>query len=131
MSEQIIGRPIWRVVFDYGKLQFESAAPDVEDRYSRTFDIFIDPDTARLLTIVSRWPQGVARIPPEPDAASVTEQLRGGGDERYYEFPEEAPPISFLMALDALFRLGDPVLNTAQIKARTLCGPGWARIRAW
>lgn len=115
LSEQIIARPVWHVVISNWNLELKSAAPDVKDSYTRTFDAFVDPLNGRLLKVVSRWPEGVPRIPPEPGAGSYTKQMRRSGLERYHALPEEDPPISFLDALDGIFKGGRNPLLAEQI----------------
>jgi len=115
LSEQIIARPVWHVVMSNWRLELKSAPPDAKDSYARTFDIFLDPLNGHLLKIVSRWPEGVARIPPEPGAASYAKQMRQSGAERYHALPEEDPPISFLDALEIMFKDGENLLSTEQI----------------
>ncbi|HUU82301.1 MAG TPA: hypothetical protein VM243_02250 [Phycisphaerae bacterium] len=115
LSDQIIERPIWHVVLGDWNLKLKSAPPGAEDLYLRTFDVFVDPQGGQLLKIVSRWPKGVARIPREPGAKSVTQQLRRAGHERYHAFPDEAPRITFLEALDAMTKGGENPLAAKQI----------------
>lgn len=111
LSADIIGRPIWHVVIRNWKIELKSAPPDVTDSYARTFDIFVDPQNGRLLKTVSRWPDGVPPIPPEPGASSYTDQMRRSGDEKYHGFPQWKPVISFVDALDGIFKGGrNPLL---------------------
>jgi hypothetical protein len=110
LSGQVTGRPVWHVVISNWKLHLKSAPPDVKDVYTRVFDIFLGAEEGHLLKIVSRWPQGVPRIPPEPGPASYTDQVRRSGKGKYHGFPKEDPPIKFLDALDSIFReAGDPL----------------------
>lgn len=115
LSEQIIARPVWHVVISNWRLELKSAPPDVKDSYARTFDIFLDPLNGHLLKVVSRWPEGVRRIAPEPGADSYTKQMRRSGEERYHALPEEDPPISFLDALDGMFKGGENSLLAEQM----------------
>lgn len=115
LSNQIIARAVWHVVISNWRLELKSAPPDVKDSYARTFDIFLDPLNGHLLRIVSRWPEGVPRIAPEPGAESYTTQMRQSGQERYHALPEEDPPISFLDALDGMFQGGQIPLLEEQL----------------
>lgn len=125
LSGQVIGRPVWHVVISDWKLQLKSVPPDVEDLYARTFDIFLGAEDGRLFKIVSRWPEGVPRIPPEPGPASYTNQMRLSGIERYYGFPDESPPVKFLDALDTVLRDGGNTLGAEQIVGQYVI---WSRM---
>ncbi|MCH8881838.1 MAG: hypothetical protein IID34_18380, partial [Planctomycetes bacterium] len=71
-----------------------------------------------MLKIESRWPDGEPPIPPEPDAATATNQFWRSGNEVYHAFPVEPPPISFVEALDGLAKgIGNPLI-AKQIKAQ-------------
>jgi len=100
LHDQIAGRPIWHVVITDWKLQLKSAPADEEDPYSRVFDVFIDPTDGKLLKAVSRWPDGVPPIAPEPSAQSAEEQIPRSDQERYHGFPDAPPRIDLLHALD-------------------------------
>jgi hypothetical protein len=115
LSEQFIARPLWHVVISNWRLELKSAPPDVKDSYARTFDIFLDPLNGHLLKIVSRWPEGIPRIAPEPGADSYTMQMRQSGQERYHALPEEDPPISFLDVLDRMYKGGQIPLLEEQL----------------
>ncbi len=115
LSGQVIGRPVWHVVISDWRLQLKSAPPDVEDLYARTFDVFLGAEDGHLLKIVSRWPEGVPPIAPEPGPASYTDQIRRAGVERYHGFPDEEPQIKFLDALDAVLKDGGNTLGAEQI----------------
>lgn len=125
LSGQVIGRPVWHVVISDWKLQLKSAPPEVKDSYARTFDIFLGAEDGRLLKIVSRWPEGVPPIPPEPGPASYTDQMRRSGDEKYHGFPEEDPLINFLDALDTIFKGGRNPLRAEQIVGQYVI---WSRM---
>ena len=125
LSEQIIARPVWHVVISNWNLELKSAAPDVKDSYTRTFDTFVDPLNGHLLKLVSRWPEGVRRIPAEPGAGSYTKQMRRSGYERYHALPEEDPPISFLDALDGILQGGGNPLIAKQIVGQYVV---WSRM---
>lgn len=121
LHDQIVGRPIWQLVIVDWKLELKSAAADAEDACARTFDIFLDPRDGRLLKILSRWPKGVPPIAPQPPADSAEVQMNSAGLEKYHGFPKEKPRVSFLEALDVVYKdggLGNPlVASTKQIRA--------------
>jgi hypothetical protein len=114
LSEIITGRPIWHIVIKDWKIELKSF-PEREDSYVRTFDVFLDPQTGQLLKIVSRWPDGVPPIPPEPGAASYTDQMKRAGNERYHGFPAELPSATFVDALDGVLTGGGNLLGCQQI----------------
>lgn len=119
LHDSLIGRPIWKVVITKWRLHLRSVAPGETDSYERTFDIWVDPENGNLLKIVSRWPKGVPRIAPQPAAEFAEEQMENAGLERYHSFPRTKPSISFLEALDIVFKdggLGSP-LAAKQISA--------------
>jgi hypothetical protein len=106
LSDQIVGRTIWKVVVESGRLQLESALPGFEDAFERVFDVLVDPENGIILKIVSRWPDGIPEIAPEPPSWSAEEQMRRSGLEVYHGFPAEKPKISFLEALDIVLTQG-------------------------
>ena len=106
MSGQIVDRPIWHVVIADWKLQLKSAPADAVDRYTRTFDILLEPKDGKLLKILSRWPKGAPPIAPQPAADSAAVQMKNAGLERYHAFPKTEPSISFLEALDVVLNDG-------------------------
>ena len=118
LSEQIVGRQVWHVIIRKWKLRLDSAMPGFEDSYERTFDVLLDPEDGNILKIVSRWPEGIAEIAPEPSASSAELQMRGAGLEKYHSFPKTKPSISFLQALDVTLKegFGNP-LQAKQIVA--------------
>jgi len=112
LHDQIVGRPIWRVVIADWKLELKSAPPDEQDQYSRLFDVFIDPKNAHLLKVISRWPEGVPVIAPEPSPGSAEDQMSRSDSERYVGFPDAPPRVDLLRALDILRKDGvaEPLL---------------------
>lgn len=125
LSDQIIWRPIWHVVIGDWKLPLDSAPPQMEDSYPRTFDMYIDPRNGQLLKIISRWPEGVPAIPPEPGADAFTERMVRSGNQIYHGFPENDPAISFLAALDGLLAGGENPLLVEQIIGQYVM---WSRL---
>jgi hypothetical protein len=114
LNDEIVGRPIWHVVIADWKLQLKSAPPDAEDTYARTFDVLLDPRDGKLLKILSRWPKGVPPIAPQPPADSAEVQMHNAGLEKYHGFPEAKPTLSFLVALDVVYKdggLGNPLVS--------------------
>jgi hypothetical protein len=106
LHAQIEGRPIWKVVIAGWMLDLKSGGPDEHDRFARTFDVFIDPIDGKLLKAVSRWPEGVPPIAPQPSAQSAEEQMPRSDDERYHGFPDPPPLIDLVHALDIVQRDG-------------------------
>jgi hypothetical protein len=106
LHSQIEGRPIWQVVITGWQLDLKSAGPDEHDRFARVFDVFIDPTDGKLLKAVSRWPENVPTIAPQPSARSAEEQMPRSDDERYHGFPDPPPLIDLVRALDIVQRDG-------------------------
>jgi hypothetical protein len=119
LSAKVVGRPIWQVVVADWRLELPSASRGPQDGRRLTFDMFIDPETGGLLKLVSRWPEGVPAIAPEPTARVAEEQMRRAGLEEYTGFPQSKPPVDFLRALDVVYKegVGDPLV-AEQIVAR-------------
>jgi len=117
LSKKLIGKPFWHVVLPNRKLELPSSPENYKDRYSRTFDVLLNPIDGRVIKLKSRWPEGVPQIDPEPDAASATEQLGRAGNEVYHGFPNEDPHVSFIDAVDAIQRGGDGPLTAKQVSA--------------
>ena len=125
LSGELIGRPVWHVVISGWKLKLKSARPEAEDSFGRTFDVFLRAEDGRFLKIVSRWPEGVPPVPPEPGPASYTDQMRRAGNEKYYAFPEGEPPISMLEALECVAKTGRHPLRAEQIVGQYVV---WSRM---
>ena len=106
LSEQIVGRPLWQVVINNWKVELPSAASGFEDSFDRTFDVLVDAANGQILKIASRWPEGVPEISPEPPAWSAEDQMQRTGFEKYHGFPQDDPSLTFLEALDVVFREG-------------------------
>jgi hypothetical protein len=108
LHDQVVGRPLWHVVIADWKLELKSAAPGEHDQFARVFDVFLDPRDGKLLKAVSRWPENVPPIAPQPSARSAEEQMPRSDDERYHGFPDPPPLIDLLHALDIVQRDGSP-----------------------
>jgi hypothetical protein len=117
LHDRIEGRPIWDVVIADWRLKLESAPTNSRDQYSRVFDIFIDPTDGKLLKAVSRWPEGVPAVAPEPSAQSAEEQMPRSGREKYLGFPDGQARVTLLRALDIVMAEGDNPLIAKQILA--------------
>jgi hypothetical protein len=115
LSKKLLGKPLWHVVLPDRKLELPSSPENYHDRYSRTFDVLLNPIDGRVIKLKSRWPEGVPQIDPEPDGASATEQLARSGNEVYHGFPNEDPHVSFIDAVDSIQRGGDGPLTAKQI----------------
>ncbi|UCC31794.1 MAG: hypothetical protein JSU86_05855 [Phycisphaerales bacterium] len=118
LSKQLIDSPLWQVVVRDWSLKLKSAPTDAKDEYVRTVDVFLDPQKGHLLKMRSRWPVNEPRIAPEPSAAVAEDQFRAGSDERYHGFPDDAPKITFLDALDGMYRGGVSAFGAKQIVAQ-------------
>ena len=103
LSHELVGRPLWQVEvrLDLGL----NSAPTAE-MSPRVFDVLVDPVDGRLLKIISRWPAGVPMTAPMPSAPFAEQCLRRSGQERYLEFPLAPPRVSFLDALDIVYKKG-------------------------
>jgi len=111
LHKDVTGTLCWMVEFDNVSLVLPSAEKGFTDVYSRTFFVFLDAATGRLLKITSQRP-GAKTIPyPEPGVASAERQFRQSSEE-YLSFPKERPRMSFLSALDAIVAggMGSPFL---------------------
>lgn len=124
LEKSLPSRAVWHVVFDECRVAVPFLLPGATDEYSRTFDVFLDPQNGALLKAESRWPEGVAQIPPEPGAAAVAEQMRRSGREKYHSFVPHPPPIHLSKALEGVVRGGGNPLVAKQIKAQYVM---WSR----
>ena len=106
LQAQINGKKdMWSVKIKDVRLQFESAKPKYQDKYLRTFEVLIDPNTGHLLTITSTCDINDPNMLPEPPA-NVAEAILRKGKEIYHDFPIEPPHVSFIDALSALHAQG-------------------------
>lgn len=127
LSNKIINRPVWQVTVDGWRVSYRSL-PDVEDRFVRTLDVFVDPVNARFLKLETRWPKGERPIAPQPSAESATEQMRRHGNEVYHGFPKDPPKFSFFDVLDSVPRCGGNATEARQIIAHYIM---WSRVGEW
>lgn len=114
LHDAIVNRPVWWATTEVFSLALSSTPDGWHDKYSRTLDVYLDPESGRLLKVSTRWPDGEKEIAPEPDAANAAWQLQGTR-EMYHGIPEEDPPISFLEAIDVIQRNGGNPLVAKQI----------------
>lgn len=113
LHAQINGKKgVWRVEIKNVRLKLESAVSEFKDRYVRSFDVLIDPNTGHLLKITSAFDGNDPNMLPEPPAIVAEAQIKNHGNEIYHGFPLEPPKISLLQALDAILRegVGSPFL---------------------
>lgn len=111
LRAEIVGRPLWRVAVSQWKLDLKQGSGGVRDRYSRTFDVYLDAASGQTLRVRSRWPKGEPVMPPSVNSATATEQLRRSSRQIYHGFPSEDPEVSFLQALESIGREGwDPTV---------------------
>ncbi|NIP25051.1 MAG: hypothetical protein GWN67_14770 [Phycisphaerae bacterium] len=112
LHRQINGKKnVWRIKIKNVRLKLKSAIPGFKDRYLRTFEVLIDPNTGHLLRITSTCDVNDPNMLPEPPAKEAEIQLMRMG-EIYHGFPAEPPKINFLDALDAVLSkgIGSPFL---------------------
>lgn len=117
LQAQVVGRPLWRIEVHGWRIELKSSPPGFTDRYARTFDIYLDPETGHPVRIESRWPASQPAMRPPPSAASAAEQMQRAGQEQYHGFPEQAPEVSFVQALDSVQRIGGNPMIAKQIVA--------------
>lgn len=113
LHSEFIRRATRCLRFDNVSLRLPSA-PTLVDSYARTLNVYLDPSTGQLLKVATTWPATEPPIAPELDPEVATEQLRLV-QEIYHGFPEDAPPISFLEALDIVKNYGGNPLAAKQI----------------
>lgn len=107
LRNQINGKQdVWVQEIKNVRLKLKSTAPGYNDKYNRTFTVFIDSNGGTLLKITSKFDEYDPNLLPEPNAFSAEKQLRGRG-EFYLGFPKEPPKISFFDAMDVC--VGNPV----------------------
>lgn len=108
---QLIGRRVWRVLFENVSLQLKSAVPGFQDGYRREFTVLIDRDTGQLLSVTSLFDGDAPEMRPQPSGEAAEEQLRAE-DEIYHGLPPDEPQINFLDALDIVLSkgIGSPFL---------------------
>ena len=98
LADKLNGRDVWMVTVPDWSVELKSA-PAKKDSYRRTLDMIIEPATGGVVKVRTRWPENVPepKDTVEPDARTAEEQIL---PERYHGFPVQAPPLSFLEALD-------------------------------
>jgi len=97
LGQDIAGETAWEVHVDGVRIR----PPDstIENAVIRKLAVMMCPSTGHVMKI--RGPV-VAVIPPGPPAADELAQMQGVG-ESFSGFPESAPKITFLQALDKAF----------------------------
>ena len=109
LHAQINGKKgVWLVEIKNVRLKLKSAAPGFKDKYVRTFQVFVDPNTGHLLKITSTFDGNDPNMLPEPPAAVAEAQMKNSGDETYHGFPNEPPKVSLLDALNEV-TVGNPL----------------------
>jgi hypothetical protein len=109
LHRQINGRKnIWRAEFKNVRLKLKSTVRGFKDRYVRTFEVLIDPNTGHLLRIKSSCDVNDPDMLPEPPACHAEKQIKKHG-EIYHGFPNEPPKANLLDALDGV-GIGSPLL---------------------
>jgi hypothetical protein len=106
---------VWCVQLRNVRLAGNATPPPLQDKYVRTFNVFVDPNTGHLLKITSKSAGRDPNMVPEPPAQVAEEQIRTLLAESYLGFPNEPPNVSLLDALGAGL-LGDP-LSAKEIDA--------------
>ena len=98
LADKIKGRKLWMVTVPDWSVELKSA-PDEKDLYRRTLDAVLDPTTGQILKVKTRWPENVPEPEDtiEPDAKTAESHIL---PEKYYGYPSEPPPISFMEALE-------------------------------
>jgi hypothetical protein len=112
LHRQIHGKKgAWSVKIKDVRLKLKSAIPGYKDKYLRTFEVLIDPNTGHLLRITSTCDVNDPNMLPEPPA-EVAEAIMKKRNEIYHGFPPDPPKINFLDALDAVGTkgIGSPFL---------------------
>jgi len=117
LAAQVVKKALWRVELKGPGLQLASSPPGFQDRYERTWDIYLDPVAGNLVRIETQWPSGQPRMEDELDADQAAAQMSASGNEKYWSFPAEAPQITLIDALDAMQRGGGNPLIAKQIIA--------------
>ena len=112
LREKIEGKNnVWLVEINNVKLKLKSAVPGFNDRYTRNFNVLLDPNTGNLLKITSKYEGYDPNMRPEPNAIDAEIQL-SRQNEKYLDFPDMLPNINFLDAIDAVGAkgIGSPFL---------------------
>lgn len=118
LHQMLVGRELWHVVIkDWALQPLKSSPVERKDSYVRTLDIYLDPLTAQVVKLESRWPSNELPIAPQPSGESATAQMRDQG-EVYHGFPDEPPSISFLEAIKAIQEHGGNPLVAKQISGQ-------------
>lgn len=117
LADQLVGEKLWRVTISNLSLRLNSA-PELKDRFVRTFDVLLDPKTGRVREVKSRWPDGVYPVLGGSDPAVAAAQMSRSGREVYHGFPAEDPKVSLLDALDTIHRCAGNPLAARQVIGR-------------
>jgi len=99
LHNQINNCSVWIVKFDSIDLSKALKSKSPNNSSHRTFDVFLDQETGKLLKIHYREPGYDSCISPLPVAGIAEEQMNRTG-EKYLGFPDSMPLFSFIEALD-------------------------------
>jgi hypothetical protein len=100
------GKAAWRVEYPESVLRLSGASPGLADQYRRAFSVMLDAFSGHLLFVSSSYlgPRDPA-LRAMPSSHAAGEQLRS--EEEVYEgYPEEAPKVTFLGALQRILDQG-------------------------
>ena len=106
LGEPNMGRPVWRVDYPNSSLKFASAAPNAKDRYRRSFAAYLEAVSGRLFSISSTHEgEPDPDMRPMPMCGPATAQL-SAEEEVYGGYPDAAPAVDFLGALETILNGG-------------------------
>lgn len=108
LSGKYDGKQVWRVRFDSVYLRFEGCDSAVIENNPKNFDVFIDPETGKLLKVESRFSGYDPDMVPELKAEDAEEKLRRHG-EIYYAPPNSFPRVTLMEALEAAVFVSQPL----------------------
>ncbi len=113
LSDQINGKLLWLVTAAGFELTlYSSKGAEVKrEKYVTDLEILIDPVSAKLLKVSSRWPSDEPPIAPLADATETERQLKAHR-KSFDGFPDDRPKVDLLKAMDTV---GGPVLAAKQI----------------
>jgi len=96
------GSAAWRVTLSNVRLRWREGEEERENPHIRSLDVFLDPETGRLLKIISPRTSAPPVLAPKPSLA---------------EYPENPPGVSFMQALAA----SGGFFNPAEAKQIVAC----------
>jgi RNA polymerase sigma factor (sigma-70 family) len=100
-GESLAGKTTWVIEFNDIELPMQTGPDNFESNpFVRAIEVVLAPESGHVLTVTSKWPEGVPPMLPPPPSSEFTRQLLAER-ARYVALPTTAPGVTLTRALTA------------------------------